>query len=144
MVHHILVAVDGSECSRRAAHFARDLATQTGAHLTLLVVIRPPTAVALPPFDAFSMTRPHPDPEHLAAARALIDEVEAALPEGSASSEVVLGNDTAAAIVEEARKAKADLVVVGARGIGAAERLVVGSISEAVVRTAGRPVTVVH
>lgn len=144
MVQHILVAVDGSEGSRRAAYYARDLALQTGARLTLLVVIRPPSTVALPPFDAFSMTRAQPDPEHLAAARVLLDEVEAALPADKRGSLVALGQDVAETIDEEARKAGADLVVCGARGLGAAERFVLGSVSEALVRQGGRPVLVVH
>lgn len=144
MVHSILVAIDGSAGSRKAATFARDLAGQTGARLVLLVAITPPSTTPLPPFDSFSMTRPSPDPEHLAAARALMDEIEASLPQGQATAQVALGPDPADTICQEAAKADVDLVVVGARGLGAAGRLLVGSVSEKVVREAGRPVLVVH
>lgn len=144
MLTSILVAIDGSAGSRKAATFARDLARQTGAHLVLLVAIQPPSATPLPPFDSFSMTRPSPDPEHLAAARALMDEIEASLPKGQASAQVALGPDAADTICAEAAKAGVDLLVVGARGLGKAGRLLVGSVSEKIVREAGRPVLVVH
>jgi nucleotide-binding universal stress UspA family protein len=49
----------------------------------------------------------------------------------------------AARIVEEAERHGADLLVVGARGIGAVTRLILGSTSEAVLRRARCPVLVV-
>jgi nucleotide-binding universal stress UspA family protein len=143
MVNHILVAVDGSETATRAAHYARDLAKQTGAHLTLLIVITPPSAVAVPPFDVVSITRAHPDEKHIAAARAVMDEVEAALG-AQASARVAISAKFAETICEEARKERADLLVVGARGLGAVERVVLGSVSEKVLREADRPVLVVR
>ncbi len=143
MIQSILAAVDGSEASTRAAGFARDLAVQTGAHLTLLVVIRPPTAVSIPPFDALALSGPSPDADHLAAVQQLVARVEADLP-GSCSSDVQICADPAATICSEALRLGVDLIVVGARDRTTAERLFLGSVSEAVVRDAGRPVTVVH
>ena len=48
------------------------------------------------------------------------------------------------AIPAEAAKVGADLIVVGASGAGAVERLLLGSVSESVVRNADRPVLVVR
>jgi nucleotide-binding universal stress UspA family protein len=46
-------------------------------------------------------------------------------------------------IVEAAARPDVDLVVVGARGLGTLERVVLGSVSEGVLRHADRPVLIV-
>jgi nucleotide-binding universal stress UspA family protein len=143
VINHILVAIDGSECSRHAAYFARDLARQTGAQLTLFVAIEPPSAVVVPPFDAVSITTAHPDPAHLAVAQKVMDEVKASLPGGRADTQVTLGHP-AETICSEAVRLGADLIVIGARGLTAAERILIGSVSEHVLRKAERPVLVVR
>jgi nucleotide-binding universal stress UspA family protein len=47
-------------------------------------------------------------------------------------------------IVREAERRGSDLIVLGARGLGMVKRLLLGSVSEAVVRHAARPVLVVR
>jgi nucleotide-binding universal stress UspA family protein len=47
VIQHILVAISGSEHSRRTAHFAHDLAQQLGTRLTLLCVLEPPRILPL-------------------------------------------------------------------------------------------------
>jgi nucleotide-binding universal stress UspA family protein len=143
MVSHILVAIDGSAHARRAAHYARDLARQTNARLTMLVAVTPPNAVTLPPFDAVAITSSVPDPDHLAAAQALMDELIADLGHGRAIPQVTVG-PAAETIVAEADRVGADLIVMGARGVGAAERFLVGSVSDTVLRESERPVLVVR
>lgn len=143
MISHILVAIDGSDDARPAALFARDLARQTGSTLTMLVAVTPPSAITIPPFDLVSISSSNPDSAHLAVAQALMDELIADLGHGRAIPQVTMGPpvDT---ILSEARRVGADLIVVGARGVGAAERLLLGSISDRVVREADRPVVVVR
>ena len=46
-------------------------------------------------------------------------------------------------LVEAAEEPGVELVVVGARGLGALERLVLGSVSDGVLRRVDRPVLVV-
>lgn len=144
MISHILVGIDGSEHARRAAHYARDLARQTNARLTMLVAVTPPSAVTIPPFDAMSITESNPDPEHLAVAEALMDELIADLGHGRAVPQVSMGSHPAELIVSEAARLGVDVIVVGARGMGAAERFLLGSVSDRVVREADRPVLVVR
>jgi nucleotide-binding universal stress UspA family protein len=48
------------------------------------------------------------------------------------------------AIIEEARRRRAGVIVVGSRGLGFARRLMLGSVSRGVVRRAGCPVLVVN
>jgi len=46
-------------------------------------------------------------------------------------------------ITSAAKSAEADLIVVGARGLGGFERLLLGSVSENVLRSAPCPVLIV-
>jgi nucleotide-binding universal stress UspA family protein len=55
---------------------------------------------------------------------------------------VVVDQPAVAAILAEARRASADVIVVGSRGHGALGRLILGSVSRGVVRQAGIPVLV--
>ena len=50
---------------------------------------------------------------------------------------MVVSGAPADVLVEEAEKRGADLIVVGRRGLDGAERLVMGSVSSKVARTAG-------
>jgi len=142
MVNHILVGVDGSNGSRKAARFAKDLASQAGARLTLLFVIEPPRVIAVGPMDSF-LEFPRSSPEEIEAAHKLLDEVA----DGTASAKVdkIVETGTAAeTICAQAEKLKVDLVVVGARGVGPLGRFLVGSVSDRVVHHAGRSVLVVR
>ena len=144
MIKHILVSVDGSEPARRAALYARDLALQTDAELSILVVVAPPSSFAIPLFDAVSIAYSRPDPQHLAAAQQLIDALITDLGHGRAVPHVVVGPDAAEAILAKAADLKADLIVMGARGLGIAGQVLLGSVSEKVLRGASLPVLVVR
>lgn len=142
MIGHILVAIDGSEPSRQAAIFAHDLAQQTGARITLLFVLEPPRVVSFGPMDAFARG-PMQSPEEMEAVRRLLDEVAADLPKVQVEKVVELGSP-ADTICLQAAQRRADLIVIGARGLSAGGRWLLGSVSDRVVQHAGRPVTVVH
>jgi nucleotide-binding universal stress UspA family protein len=57
---------------------------------------------------------------------------------------LVSEGDPAREIVRIAEDRDVDLVVVGARGLGALERFLLGSVSETVLHHAGRPVLIVR
>lgn len=61
-------------------------------------------------------------------------EVETALAEGEAVGE----------IVKKSKEGKFDLIVMGARGLDSLKRLLVGSVSEAVIKNAPCPVLIVE
>ncbi|MGZ3461686.1 MAG: universal stress protein [Archangium sp.] len=143
MIQHILVAIDGSENSRKAARFAHDLAQQTKSRITLLFVLEPPRVVPFGFLDSEIITGPQRSPEELDAVRRMLDEVAADLPKAQVEKVVEIGRP-ADTIVAMADKLGADHIVVGARGLNPGGKWLLGSVSDRVVQHAGRPVTVVH
>jgi nucleotide-binding universal stress UspA family protein len=143
VISHILVGIDGSAPSRRAASFAHDLAQQTGASITLLFVLEPPHVVPIAALDAFAISSARRTPAELEAVRKLLDAVAADLPKAKVEKDIEFG-DAAATLVDQAEKRHADLVVIGARGASAGERWLLGSVTDRVVHHAKCPVTVVR
>jgi nucleotide-binding universal stress UspA family protein len=143
MIRHILAGFDGSESSRKAARFAHDLAEQTGAKVTLLYVLEPPRFLPIGPLDGFIATGTMPGKEEIDQVHQMLQKVAADLPKAQVEEMVQVGRPDHV-IVEQAKALGVDLIVVGARGLSAGGRFLVGSISDRVVHEAGIPVTVVH
>ncbi|MCY1074737.1 universal stress protein [Archangium lansingense] len=143
MIHHILVAIDGSETSRKAARFAHDLAQQTGSRITLLFVLEPPRMLSFGFLDSEIISGPQRSPEELDSVRRMLDEVASDLPKAQVEKVVEIGRP-ADTIVAMSDKLGADHIVIGARGLNPGGKWLLGSVSDRVVQHAGRPVTVVH
>lgn len=143
MIQHILVAADGSEGSRRAATFARDLAQATGARITLLHVLEPIPMVNVGFAEFYGVTHRQPTEEELNQLRSALDEMVAGMPKDRAEVVIEYGSP-ADTIVAQAKQRGVDLIVMGARGMGAVGRFLVGSVSDRVVHHAECSVTVVH
>lgn len=121
----ILVPVDGSASSRRAAAIALRLALAWGAHATLLHVIEPPVArPELPPLEEMTAEMRLDDAPHVA-------------------HRLGIGHPTDE-ILRVARELDAGLVVMGTRGLGALRSRVMGSVSNRVARDAAATVLLVH
>ena len=143
MIKHILVAIDGSDSSRKAARFAHDLAQQTNARISLLFVLEPPRMLAFGFLDSELISGSQRSPEELEAVRRMLDEVAADLPKAQVEKIVEIGRP-ADTIVAQADALGADHIVIGARGLNPGGKWLLGSVSDRVVQHAGRPVTVVH
>lgn len=143
MIGHILVAIDGSEHSRRAARFAHDLAQQTGARITLLFVLEPPRVLPFGFLDSAAISPPHTDSKSIENVQRLLEQVAADLPKAQVEKQVEMG-PPADTIVAVSQRLGADLIVVGSRGLSLGGKWLLGSVSDRVVQHAGRPVTVVH
>jgi nucleotide-binding universal stress UspA family protein len=138
----IVVATDGSEQSLRAAGVAAALARSMKGNLLILTVVRPPEGwwgiVGSPP-PAESLGNALTDAQK-AVLKKTIDSVDFSGIEWEAAEEI---GDPATQIVNYATENDADLIVIGQRGAGLVERLMVGSVADRVVHISPVPVLVV-
>lgn len=141
MLSHILVAVDGSPPSRNAARFAFSLANQVKAKVTLLTVLPMPTVLPLGPMSGYAVLSQGISEPDRKALLGKLDEI-AAEAGGAQFERVVEVGAVVDTIVTHAQRMGVDLIVIGARGMGAGERFFLGSTSDRVVHAAHCPVTV--
>ncbi len=140
----ILVPVDGSIGSMHAAQFAGEYALAVGATVLLLHVHDPPTAELM---GLASLERDQVKARiHDIAAARFRHAREALGPRAGELSIIELAElgDAADEIIGSAKAHMADLIVMGSRGLGPLDTLMLGSVSEKVVRRAHCPVTVVR
>jgi nucleotide-binding universal stress UspA family protein len=136
----ILCPVDLSESSRGALGYAIALASQYAARLRVLEVVSNPS---LPP----AMTPPAIAGLTLEMRKTLLEEierfVEPALASGVPTDARLEEGYVVAKILEEAGSLPADLMVMGTHGRSGFDRLVLGSVTEKVLRKAECPVLTV-
>jgi nucleotide-binding universal stress UspA family protein len=140
-VQNIVVAVDGSGPSRHAARFAFTLARQAKAQVTLLAVLPPPEVVPLGPLTSYAVMTPSLSDAEVKKIQGRLEEVAAEFGDVPSMNIVEMG-PVADTIVDVAQRRGADLIVMGARGLGPGRRLFLGSVSDRVVHHAHCPVTV--
>jgi nucleotide-binding universal stress UspA family protein len=138
----IVVAVDGSEQSQRATDLAATLARAHGSRLVLLTVVRPPEGW-------WGVTGQPPSPEALS--EALVEGQQEVLrqAEGRTNLQNVeyatteeLGDPTSV-ILAACDRESADLLVVGRRGAGLVERMVMGSVADRLAHHSPVPILIV-
>jgi nucleotide-binding universal stress UspA family protein len=140
----VLLAIDGSDASMSAVAMAAALPLPPGSALEVVSVIPDsfapegavwPNVVRIdPPTDR---TRIHDD-----VSRRLLDVAERLRAADRAVEVRVLDGRPATEIVAEAERFEADLIVMGARGLSAVRRLLLGSVSSEVVDHAPCPVLI--
>jgi len=138
----IVSATDGSEQSLRAANAAAALARTNDAHLFIVTVVRPPEGwwgiVGAPP-PAESLGNALAD-----AQRVVLEKtVDAVDLEGVRFDTVEEVGDPANQLAAFAESKEADLLVIGQRGAGLVERIMVGSVADRLVHISSVPVLVV-
>jgi nucleotide-binding universal stress UspA family protein len=138
----IVVGVDGSETSTRAAVIATEIARSRQAKLLLVTVVRPPEGW-------WGIGGAPPTPEALSAAlvegqQQVIKETEEQLPLEGLDYETVeeLGDPTSR-LIAVAEEREAGLIVIGKRGAGLAERVMLGSVADRLCHHSPVPVMVV-
>lgn len=133
----VLLAVDGSDDARAAATYLTHLPLPPAALVRVVsVVTLPPSPIDIPTVRAYY--------DSLGAeAQRIVDEARARLPKGVSTETRVAEGEPRDTIVREAVEWSADLVVVGARGLGALSGFLLGSVSTAVARHAPSAVLVV-
>jgi nucleotide-binding universal stress UspA family protein len=144
----IVVGYDDSDAARRALERAAELAEAFGARLVVTSVAEPLPVIAAPvgPTPVLPPMPPAgPPPDTTEVHRKELEAARAFLEGRGLEADLVLGRGLAAdSIVELAEERNADLIVVGTREPGFLERLLVGSVSEGVSRSAHCDVLIVH
>lgn len=141
MYTNIMIAVDGSSESLQAVHQALSLIERgLRAEIALVNVQEPASLLQLATQDSDAIAAAAVEAgEHLMAeGAALLDAAGVGY-----SMEVVLGSPSTV-LVDMAEQLNADLVILGARGMGAIQSAMVGSVSKAVIHRCTRPVLIVR
>ena len=157
----IVVGYDGSDAGERALRRAAETADAFSAGLVVVSVSAPapvsalesspelvPPAVAGPVAPAGIVPPPEPvaarpEPEELA--RRQLERARMSLASRKVETDYVVElGDPAERLLEVAEQRGADLIVVGSREHGFLERLLGGSVDEAVARRSERDVLLVH
>jgi nucleotide-binding universal stress UspA family protein len=133
----VVVGVDGSPASEKALRWAADYAGLVGGGVRVVCVWHLPTGYGYAPEYAGA--------DFEAQARLGVEETVARVlgpePGAPVSIRVVRGHP-AAVLVEESRKA--DLLVLGGRGLGAFTGMLLGSVSQHCTHHAACPTLVVR
>ncbi|MDO8250741.1 MAG: universal stress protein [Rhodoferax sp.] len=144
MFKHILVPIDGSATAHLAVEKAIGLAKVFGSRVTAIFVIDPY------PFTGVGTDFAYGQAEYLNAATA---EANAAIKDAktafdaagvSADTSVVEAHAAWRGVVQAAESLQADLIVMGSHGRSGLEKLVLGSVTQAVLSHTRLPVLVVR
>ncbi len=142
MIGHVAVALDGSVHADRALALAADIAGQYHAALVLLTAV----PLAIVP----TMGGPMPEPFSPESVRVAHEEMLAERrgrvsgPRIPEVRTVLLQGPVVEQLLSYLEANPPDLLVVGSRGLSAGRRLLMGSVSDALVHHAPCPVLVVH
>lgn len=138
----IVTGIDGSEGSQRAAEHAVAMARHWGAKLELVTVVRTPEGW-------WGIGGAPPSPEALSTAlvegqQQILREIEEHLDlEGVDYETVAELGDPVSRLIAVCEVNQADVLVIGRRGAGLAERVILGSTADRLTHLASCPVLVV-
>lgn len=123
----IQLAIDGSEYSTAAVHLLSDLPFPFGASITLLGVVTP----GWPPDESMLI-------EAMEAAKKILEK------DGIEIQTVLLFGHAAKQLIEYGHEHRPDLMVIGAKGLYATLKILLGGIAHQVVENADWPVLVMR
>ena len=138
----VVVGIDGSDGSKRAAEHGTAIARKWGAKLKLVTVVRTPEGW-------WGIGGAPPSPESLSNAlvegqQKILREFEEDLDlEGIDYETVEELGDPVTRLLAVTEASGADMVVIGRRGAGLAERVILGSTADRLTHLAPCPVLVV-
>lgn len=152
MFSKILVPLDGSEHSMRALDIAIQVAKRFNGKITLIhvysVSVRP---LVVPEPATFAPGIPMITPTEYsrvaeavknAGARILAEGAEKVKAEKIEVETMLREGHTVHEIVRAAEEGKFDLIVMGARGLSRIKEIILGSVSDGVIRNAPCPVLI--
>ena len=140
----ILVAIDGSEPARLAVDLVANAAWPPDSEIVVAEAVETGDGMFGGPWLAGALVQTDRIEADLrdAAQQTVHAACQKLTRPGLKLEEIVLRGRTATAIVDQAHRMKADLVVVGSRGHGMIESMLLGSVSAEVVDHSPAPVLV--
>jgi nucleotide-binding universal stress UspA family protein len=135
MFKTIALAVDGSNHAHRAVPIAAELAKLSGGKVLVLHVREHDRARG----QAWELETQE---EAEAVVKRTLDEVKKAGASGEGDVIRALHGTVAQALIDSARDHKADIIVVGSRGLTDLTGLVLGSVAHKVIHLSDKPVVV--
>jgi nucleotide-binding universal stress UspA family protein len=144
MYKHILVAVDGSDTSRRAFDAALALAKAMGSTLHPFYVIEnTPMYFDAPGYDPSILRN-----QMIAQGNELAAQMNKIMREHGVVGDMTTGeasslDDVPSLVLSAAKTAGADLIVMGTHGRRGFQRLILGSVAERCVRQSSLPVLLI-
>lgn len=139
---HILVPIDGSDCSLRAVAAANEMALAFGAKVTLLYVIPDPRKEGvIQGQEAMLLSEAKATP----LARESLEKAQKAMDPGLHTAISLQKGVVSRTIEKEAASNDYDFIVMGTEGMGSAlKRLLLGSVTRHVLERVKIPVLVVR
>ena len=141
-IKEILVPVDGSENSIRAANFALELAKPMSITVRLFYVF---PAASVEVIGMAGMSKADIDQAAQVAAQRAFDQTREGMnvADGVEIDEETSMGDPAEEIIRYTEDDHATLVIIGRRGLSRMKSLMLGSVSDKVLRYAQSPVMVI-
>ena len=139
-MYRILVAVDGSEQSQRAARYAAQRAQETGCKVHLLHVAKEVMAWEVGPLTSGVTV----ESLHESEAKAALADCACAFGASTLVEQHIVVGEPARIILEQADKLGASEIVIGSRGRRPVTASVLGSVAYQVLHEAHVPVVVVR
>jgi nucleotide-binding universal stress UspA family protein len=159
VIHHVLVPTDGSENAERAVRFSAQVADRRQqAEVTVIYVhlrVQPASqggaSVQVPgqPLQEESPSHDETDDEELVHAQEIVDRAVSEIkslvtsPDVTVAGRVVVDNMVDEGILKAADEIKADIIVMGTRGLSTLRGAIMGSVSHALIEKANCPVLIV-
>ncbi len=135
----ILLPIDGSEAANEAVEFVRSLAGDNPVDVVILIVSFEPVQYTMQPWV------PEWTEQETLRTQVILNEAKQSLDDDCKSVSVVHGSGSVIpCILNQAKKSKADLIVLGAKGHSAIRRVLLGSISDSIATRAQCSVVVVR
>jgi len=138
----ILIAVDNSTCSEKAALIGYEMASKFAAEVALVNIIEPAPATVNPDFtlapvflEAYDNSEEN---SHL-----LLKEIEKKHSNGASTIYLTTIDTASHGIIQQAEEWNADLIVMGTHGRGGLYHLLMGSVAEHVARKSACPVLII-
>ena len=138
----VLVPVDGSPASLRALDFAIEMTRQNPDTSLVLLNVQHISAMDLAEAEAdAAMGGDWQEAASQASAKALKEAIGKAEAAGVAFKNIVRTGQTAEAIAQAARDEGSEHIVMGTRGLGSIQGLLLGSVAMKVIHLAEVPIT---